>query len=337
MTQVCFYAPVSDLRIIERVEFYKQDIDILRALGYEVTIATRWNHIPWNADLYFVWWWTWAFLPLLKARIRHRPVLITGTFDYRCPVPGKDYYRRPWWQRYLLWYSLSHASANVFVSYTEYYALKKELQVPNAYFIPHVLDPNTYTLSLSQREELVLTIAWMQKSNVERKCVSEVIQAIPLVLRQHPHARFIIAGEQGDAYPSLCALVEQLGIEDVVDFPGVISKERKIDLLQRCEVYLQPSIYEGFGLAILEAMSCGAAVVSSPAGAVQEVVGDTGLLVDGRSPEAIAAAVNQLLDDAALRERLGQKARQRVEQLFSLERRKDALRHIIDTLLRHRA
>jgi glycosyltransferase involved in cell wall biosynthesis len=334
--QACFYAPVTDQQIFERVEFYKQDIDILRALGFSVTTATCWHDIPWNADLYFVWWWTWALFPLLKARVRRRPVLITGTFDYRWPVPGLDYYGRPGWQRWLLRCALHQASANVFVSQVEYNEVTRNLRTYNPHYIPHTLDTQLYTPGGDQREKTVLTVAWMQKGNAERKCIPEVIRSIPLVLEQHPAARFIVAGEQGSAYPDLWTLVQHLGVERSVEFPGVISKELKIELMQHCGVYLQPSIYEGFGLAVLEAMSCGAAVVSSPVGAVPEVVGDAGVLVDGRSPEAIATAVNRLLDDATLRQALGQRARQRVESLFGLERRQEALGRVIANLLDNR-
>jgi glycosyltransferase involved in cell wall biosynthesis len=332
----CFYAPVSDPLVLNRVEFYKQDLDILRALGFDITIATRWNQIPWDADFYFVWWWTWALFPLLKARVRRRPVLITGTFDYRWPVPGLDYYGRPGWQRWLLRRALRQASANIFVSQVEYNEVIQNLGAYNPHYIPHTIDTQLYTPSGNQRDMTVLTVAWLQQGNAVRKCVSEIIRSIPLVLQKHPTAHFIVAGEQGSAYPDLWALVQHLGVEHAVEFPGVISKESKIKLMQHCGVYLQPSIYEGFGLAVLEAMSCGAAVVSSPVGAVPEVVGDAGVLVDGRSPEAIATAVSHLLDDKSLRQELGQRARQRVESLFGLTRRQEALGRVIADLLENR-
>jgi glycosyltransferase involved in cell wall biosynthesis len=334
--QACFYAPVTDQQLFERVEFYKQDIDILHALGFTVTTATRWHDIPWNADLYFVWWWTRASLPLLKARVRRRPVLITGTFDYRWPVPGLDYYGRPEWQRWLLRCALHQANANIFVSQVEYNEVTRNLGAYNPHYIPHTIDTQLYTPTGNQRDMTVLTVAWMQKGNAERKCVPEIIRSIPLVLQQHPTAHFIVAGEQGSAYSDLWALVQHLGVEHAVEFPGVISKERKIELMQRCGVYLQPSIYEGFGLAVLEAMSCGAAVVSSPVGAVPEVVDNAGVLVDGRSPEAIATAVSRLLEDSALRQALGQRARERVQSLFRLERRQEALGRVIANLLENR-
>jgi glycosyltransferase involved in cell wall biosynthesis len=79
------------------------------------------------------------------------------------------------------------------------------------------------------------------------------------------------------------------------------------------DVFVLPSLYEGFGLPVLEAMACGTPVVAANAASLPEVVGDAGLLVDPRSPEAIAEAIAQVLEDPALasdlRERGFQRAR----------------------------
>jgi glycosyltransferase involved in cell wall biosynthesis len=329
----CFFAPVADREVLERVEFYKQDLDVLENLGFRVTIATRWHEIPWDCDFYFVWWWTRAFLPLLKARLRRRPVLVTGVFDYRWDIPGHDYHSRPAWQRWLLRQALQNASANVFVSRIEYEMVTRELGARNALYVPLALDPQLYSPGGGEEDETVLTVAWMQKGNAERKCVPEIVRTIPLVLARNPGTRFIIAGERGTAYPEIAALARTLGVDHAVEFPGVISRSRKIELMRRCRVYLQPSRYEGFGMAILEAMSCGAAVVSSAVGAVPEVVGDAGLFVDGGSPEAIAEAVNRFLEDKDFRREAGQLGRSRAETLFPLERRRRELGQAIRDLL----
>ena len=81
-----------------------------------------------------------------------------------------------------------------------------------------------------------------------------------------------------------------------------------------------PSLYEGFSLPAIEAMSCGVPVVATTGGALPEVVGTsgkTGLLVQPNDPDALVAAIGQLLDDAALRERLGANGRQRVIERFT--------------------
>jgi glycosyltransferase involved in cell wall biosynthesis len=332
--RVCFFARVRDRSLLDRVEFYKQDIDILRELGYEVAIATRWREIPLDVDFYFIWWWQWGFLPMWKSVFRRRPCLVTGTFDFKWPMGTGDYIHRPAWQQWLMRYALRRAAANVFVSELEYQEVSRALAVTNPLYIPHVVDTEIFRLGSQPRQDFALTVASMNRGNSFRKCVPEIVRAIPLVRQKHPEMRFVIAGEKGSEFPALEKLARELGVREQVEFPGVITREHKIDLMQRCKIYISPSWYEGFGLTILEAMSCGAPVISSPAGAVPEVVGDAGLLVDGTSPEAIAAAVNRYLEDDALREELGRRARWRAQAVFPFSRRKQDLEKVISEMLR---
>jgi glycosyltransferase involved in cell wall biosynthesis len=331
--RVGFFAKLSDPDGLNRIEFYKQDIDILRELGFDVVPATRWGEIPRDVDFYFVWWWQWAFLPMLKTIYRRRPCLVTGTFDFRWLNGKGDYFHRPPWQRWLMRYALENASASVFVSQLEYREVSQALKVENPVYIPHGVDTNLYRPGTQCRENIAMTLAWMHGGNSERKCVPDVIRAIPIIRQRHPEMRFIIAGEKGSDYPRLAGMAEDLGVSSYVEFPGVISREEKIDLMQRCKVYVSPSRYEGFGLAILEAMSCGAPVVSSPAGAVPEVVGEAGLLVDGNSPDAIAGAVNRYLDDEPFRQAMGHCGRVRAETVFPYSRRKRELGQVIESIL----
>jgi glycosyltransferase involved in cell wall biosynthesis len=85
-----------------------------------------------------------------------------------------------------------------------------------------------------------------------------------------------------------------------------------------CALFAFPSLYEGFGMPPLEAMACGAPVVSSNASSLPEVVGDAALLVDPHDPEAWARAMTRVLDDANLREDLRRKGALRVKA-FSWE------------------
>jgi glycosyltransferase involved in cell wall biosynthesis len=153
----------------------------------------------------------------------------------------------------------------------------------------------------------------------------EVVRAAPLIHAAHPEVRFLIVGKQGTAYPDLAALVRRLGAEDYVEFTGALSAEEKIRLVQRCSVYLQPTRHEGFGVAILEALSCGAPVVTRAAGAVAEVVGDAARLIEGDAPEDVAKTVIDLLDDPSLRAALRVRGRERAVAMYSYVRRRDAL------------
>jgi glycosyltransferase involved in cell wall biosynthesis len=85
------------------------------------------------------------------------------------------------------------------------------------------------------------------------------------------------------------------------------------------DVFVYPSLYEGFGLPPLEAMACGTPVITSNISSLPEVVGDAGILVDPCSSEEIARAMYRVISDEGLRQRLGEKGQQRAS-LFSWEK-----------------
>jgi glycosyltransferase involved in cell wall biosynthesis len=326
--QICFFARVKDRAVLDRVEFYAQDIRILRDLGYDVHVATRLRELV-RADLYFCWWWTWAFVPLALASALRRPAVVTGTFDEWL------YDDRPWLQRRLLTWALRTADVNVFVSELEAGVVPRRFPTRRSVYSPHVVDTEVYSPASASRarEPLVLTVAWLHADNAERKGIAEIVRAAPLVRARVPGVRFVIVGERASGYPALQAQADELGVGDIVEFRGVVSADEKIALMRRCGAYLQPSRFEGFGLAVLEAMSCGAPVVTSAGGALPEVVGDAGVVLDDVSPPAIADAVCALLGDPARAHVLGARARARAEREFSYARRRDDLARVLADLL----
>jgi glycosyltransferase involved in cell wall biosynthesis len=154
---------------------------------------------------------------------------------------------------------------------------------------------------------------------VPHKGQRHLIDAVPLVLRAVPDARFVIVGE-GELRESLERHIHDLHIEKHVfltgfrrDVPGLI---KAFDLFVLC------STTEGLGTSVLDAMACGRAVVGTHAGGIPESVvdGETGLLVPTHDNRALAAAIVRLLQDDALRRRMGEAGRERVEKKFSVER-----------------
>jgi len=330
MRRVSFFAKVSDRTVLERVEFYAQDIRILEELGFKVQIATTFAEIR-AADLYFVWWWTWAFLPLTIAKTLRRPIIITGVFDEWAQASRRG------WHKWAISECLKRADANVFISQHEQEQIPRLYEVRYPRYVPLCVDPAIFTPNGRDRERMVLTIAWLKEGNAHRKSIPEVIRAAAIVHSRFPEVRFLIAGEKHTAFPALQDLVNELRAGSYIKFLGTISKQEKIRLLQRCAVYAQPSRFEGFGLAVLEAMSCGTPVVSSPAGAMPEVVGDSGQLVSGESPNEIATAILRYLDDDALRKETGQAARRRAETMFPYSRRKGEIAKIITEVMEPRS
>jgi glycosyltransferase involved in cell wall biosynthesis len=283
-------------------------------------------------DLYYVWWWTWAFQPLLVAKLLGKPLVITGVLDYPFPVPDRGYPGRPRWRKGIMSAALRSADRNVFLSRHEMEGVSRDLPVREPRCIPLAVDTETYAPGAAPREDFVLSVIWMEKFNVWRKCAVEIVEAIPLVLAAHPEARFVIAGGHDTGFEEVRAASRRLGAAHAVSFPGLIGRDEKIDLMRRCRLYLQPTRYEGFGAAILEAMSCGDPVATNPAGSFPEVVGDAGHFLDGTDPAAIARGVNALWTDAARREDLGSRARARAVEAFSFQRRRASLRGLLGEL-----
>ena len=278
------------------------------------------------ADFYFCWWWTWAFVPVALARALRRPVLVTGVFDLQ------EFHRRPASHRAVMRYTLRAAGANVFLSRLEEAQVTRTFKVAGPHYIPVGVDTSVYRPNGHPREDLILTVAWLQAGNAERKGVPDAIRAVDLLRRRRPGVRLVVAGEKASGYPQLRQLVDDLGAGDSVTFLGAIPRQEKIELMQRCKVYIQPSQFEGFGVAVLEAMSCGSAVLTRPVGAIPEVVGDAGLLVGEAGVEALEGGLRQLFDDTDLRSELGRRARVRAETVFPYARRKRELAELIHQL-----
>lgn len=115
-----------------------------------------------------------------------------------------------------------------------------------------------------------------------------------------------------DQRERLLKLAADLCVLPYVHFLNDVDENALRLIYSAADVYVQPSLYEGFGLPVLEAMACGTPVVASSVGPLPEVIGDTGYLASPGDDEALAAGIARLLDDPEARLKLGQRARERV-------------------------
>jgi glycosyltransferase involved in cell wall biosynthesis len=155
-------------------------------------------------------------------------------------------------------------------------------------------------------------------SDVPMKGLVPLLEAIAK-LRVERDIDLIVIG-QPNPKGRVAATIERLGLADIVTTITGVSDDALARLYGEAEVAIVPSLYEGFSLPAIEAMSCAVPVVATTGGALPEVVGvsgETGLLVEPNNPEALVEAIRSLLDDAALRQRLGDNGRQRVIERFT--------------------
>ena len=152
-----------------------------------------------------------------------------------------------------------------------------------------------------------------------RKNIPRLIEAFAQVRRAHPALRLVVAGGPGADEPVVRAAVARHDLTAAVDFPGVLP-ERLLQASYRGALALAyPSLYEGFGLPLLEAMTVGTPVIASRVSSLPEVAGDAALLVDPFDVDALAGALEQVAGDPALRADLAARGFRRVRR-FSWER-----------------
>ncbi len=144
--------------------------------------------------------------------------------------------------------------------------------------------------------------------NKPHKNLGRLIEAWALALKHWgpagPAPVLAIAGAWDDRYPDARRLSANLDLQDQVRFLGPIPEAHLPALYSGARFFIFPSLYEGFGLPVLEAMACGTAVACSNTSSLPEVAGEAALFFDPRSPDEIAHAIRQLWEDAPLRETL---------------------------------
>ena len=157
---------------------------------------------------------------------------------------------------------------------------------------------------------------------VEQKGIPYALEALRRIRTQFPRAQLIIAGD-GEKADELRRLASALGIADRVHWLGWRSDAA--DLMAAFDLLLVPSLWEGFGLVLLEAMARRVPVIASRVGAIPEVIvhGETGILIEPRDVESLARAMARLLDDRALRKYMGLLGAARLEERFSVARMVD--------------
>lgn len=190
---------------------------------------------------------------------------------------------------------------------------------------------------VAMRERLDLAEAWPVIGSVgqliERKAYQHLIEAVARLVPRHPRLHLLVVGE-GPWRPILEARIAALGLGGHVTLLG--ERGDVADVLQVLDVYAMPSLWEGVGRALTEAMYMARPVVATAINGVTELVRHevTGLLVPPYDPPALAAAIQRLVTDRALAQRLGEEGRRLVVERMDADRMIAELEHLYATVLR---
>ena len=155
----------------------------------------------------------------------------------------------------------------------------------------------------------------------EARCFGgTIVKAMPQIIEKHPDARFMFVGpvSSNQYYSQIQELVQSYSLDRHVIFTGAIVNTELPKYHALSDVFVLPSLAEGLPGVLIEAMSCGKAAVASSIPQNREVAkrGDEVICVDPFDTEAIAKAINRLLDDRELRRKMGQNARRTALEYF---------------------
>ncbi len=147
-----------------------------------------------------------------------------------------------------------------------------------------------------------------------RKNLSRLIDAFAKVSKEHTDLQLVIVGRKGWLYEPILAKPEQLGISDKVHFLDFAPDEEAKVLYANAECFVLPSLYEGFGLPILEAMQAGCPVVTSNVSSLPEIGGDAAEYCNPEDTDDITRAIEKVLTDKKLRKDMVAKGYQQVKK-----------------------
>jgi glycosyltransferase involved in cell wall biosynthesis len=147
-----------------------------------------------------------------------------------------------------------------------------------------------------------------------RKNHAALLRAFRRFLSNEGHANLVLVGPLNEGEQELRRLADELGISKKVIFTGYVNDSELRAIYSAAKVYACPSLYEGFGFTVLEAMACGTPVVCSGETSLPEVAGDAALYADPRSPEEFARALHNVFTNASLRATLIEKGRKNLQR-----------------------
>lgn len=162
-------------------------------------------------------------------------------------------------------------------------------------------------LSCTPRERLILFVGAIQK----RKNVLALVQAFEQVA---PGWKLVLAGSLGYGSQDIVGAIERSPRRTDIELPGYVSRHRLEALYRRAAIFAFPSLDEGFGIPVIEAMARGVPVLTSDGSALREIAAGAALLVDPRNPDSVSSNLRMLTEDERLRQELAAKGLARSAQ-----------------------
>lgn len=159
-------------------------------------------------------------------------------------------------------------------------------------------------LALGIKKEYFLFIGTLEP----RKNIARIIEAFHMVLRSSKKYQLVVAGKKGWYYDNIFRLVESLDLQNDVLFTGFLNEDDKPLLLAGAKAFIYPSLYEGFGIPILEALACAVPTITSNISSMPELSGNAAILINPLQVEELCEAMNTVITNESVVHELQQKS-----------------------------
>lgn len=282
MKTILFYSSVSSKQLFQTQKFYSIDISILKELGSEIILSNR------IADAFFFWKYDFVFayfyrksffLALIAALFRKNTYFTGGIDDLDADYASKKrYIIQKIFFRLCYWISKSC----IIVSEADRKNVSKILnQKEKLSYSEHTIDVKEFiNTEILVKDKIFTSIVWMgSEDNVKRKGIDTALKVFSLLQKTEEYAdyKFIIIGRKGQGTAYVESLIEKLGLKSTVILTDEISEAAKVALLKKSKYYFQLSVYEGFGLAALEAIAAKNIVIHSGKGGLSNSIFSSGI------------------------------------------------------------
>jgi len=315
--------------------FTRLDRDLLR-MSYEVDELFAPKKFPArirkyfrgieNADLTYCWFAGWnSFWAILISKILKKPsILIVGGYDVANLHEANYGHQRGGLGKLTSKWAMQ--LSNKILPFSEFSKseAEKNAKIPSKKMrVVYIGVPDhIQNISEIKKERVALTVGGVDWSNLKRKGLEPFVRTAELM----PDVKFILIGKWSDASIDY---LRSIATPNVI-FTGKVSDQELLEYYKIAEVYVQPSLHEGFGLSVAEAMLAGCIPVVTRIGSLPEVVGNCGVYCVSNQPKDICNSIQNAFETYSTQR---QHIRDRILQEFSLESRAEQLNEIIQSLM----
>jgi glycosyltransferase involved in cell wall biosynthesis len=227
------------------------------------------------------------------------------------------YKKMPIWMKWILKWSFSGHNPKIVLSPLELEELKQRLSISNLFILPNCPDLNDATnFNRTFKKQEILRLLYLGRITDE-KGMEFIFNALKLLNRNRVKFKFVMAGNGPQEKLYVQKFSDLLGSD--FDFKGVVSGDKKTEILKNCDVFLLPSFFEGLPMALLESMSFGLVPIVTDVGSIKHVItdGENGIFVNKYSSEDIVFAIEKLSMDKEYKHQLSRNARRYIFENFS--------------------